>query len=229
MYSRAWFETFASAVPSWITAAEVDAIARLAPTGAYPSLLDVGCGTGRVAAPLAEKGYRVTGIDTNVEALETARRAAPFVRYVALDQRHVGLLRWTFDAAVVLWNSFGFGSEADDLEVLRGLACVLRPEGRALFDLYHPEWLRRNEQTAVSDDRGAVIDRWLNTRRSCHEIRYANGSVDRIEFNVYSPDEIQSLLRAAGFGIDELLVWWKPAVPGPDSARYQVVSSRLHS
>ena len=226
MYSGAWFDTFAARVPASVTAAEVAAITRLAPPLVYPKLLDVGCGTGRVAAPLAAEGYHVTAIDASVEALRAARHTSPAIRCVALDQRHIGRLRWTFDVAIVLWNSLGFGSAATDRTTLCGLHRVLRPGGRLLLDLYHPGWLAANEHAGTSEGRGALIDRWLEDGRSCHEIRYADGSVDRIHFNVYGPEEIERLLQEAGFRVDEFLVWWKPdAAPGPDYARYQVVST----
>lgn len=226
MYSSAWFETFAAKVPESNTTAEVAAITRLAPPAEYPRLLDVGCGIGRTTARLAERGYRVTGIDTSVGALRIARRTSAEAAYVALDQRHVGRLRWTFDAAIVLWNSFGFGGRAADLETLRGLQRVLRPGGRALLDLYHPDWLAANEQSGAVDERGATIDRWIEGGRCYHRIRYADGSVDDIQFNVYHPAEIGEMLRAAGFRPVSYLVWWKAeATPSAEFARYQVVST----
>lgn len=228
MYSEAWFATFAARVPESVTAAEVAAVTRLAPPEAFPKLLDVGCGTGRVARPLAAEGYQVTGIDTSVEALLAARHSAPRVTFVALDQRHVGELRWSFDVVVVLWNSIGFGSRSDDRATLRGLHGILRPGGRVLLDLYHPDWLQANEQTGVRDARGAIIDRWVEEQRSCHEIRYADGSVDRMSFNVYRPVEIERVLVESGFRPDGLFVRWEPdSTPGPEHARYQVVSTRM--
>ncbi len=50
-------------------------------------ILDVPCGTGRHAGPLAAAGHRVTGIDTSPVQLATARRRWPAVTYHALDMR----------------------------------------------------------------------------------------------------------------------------------------------
>ena len=228
MYSDAWFDTFAAQVPESTSAGDVAAIQRLAPPNEYPRLMDVGCGSGRATGRLVECGYRVTGIDTSAGALRTARERAPGARYIALDQRHAGRLRWTFDVVIVLWNSFGFGSRAADLETLRGLGRVVRPGGRALLDLYHPDWLAANEQSGVVDERGATIDRWVRDGRCFHEIRYVDGSVDDIQFNVYHPDEMDDMLRRAGFRTDSHLVWWKSeARPGVSFARYQVAATRL--
>lgn len=42
------------------------------------SILDIGCGLGNIAFPLASMGYRVTGIDLHAPTIETARRHNPF-------------------------------------------------------------------------------------------------------------------------------------------------------
>jgi SAM-dependent methyltransferase len=227
VYSTAWFETFAAHVPESTTAGDIAAVRALAPPDRFPRLVDVGCGTGRAACRLVECGYDVTGIDTSVEALTAARRLCEGATYVALDQRHIRHLRWTFDVAVVLWNSFGFGSREDDGETLRGLARVLRPGGRLLLDLYYPDWLADNPQSEAVDERGATINRWVRDGRCFHRIRYRDGSSDTIEFNVYRPDEITQMLSGAGFQVDAEMVWWRVETsPGPGYPRYQLACSR---
>jgi SAM-dependent methyltransferase len=226
-YSAAWFHAFADSVPAELTALEVDAIARLAPPVDHPRLLDVGCGVGRVASRLAHRGYQVTGIDASVDALRRARLATPGGRFVGLDAKHVGHVRWTFDAAISMWNSIGFGTRDEDVETVAGLGRVLRPGGRLMLDLYHPDWLAAHEQGGVADARGVTIDRWLDEGRSCHRFRYADGTEEDIQFNVYRPDEIAPLLRAAGLRPEAYLVWWKTdQAPSAECARYQIVAVR---
>jgi SAM-dependent methyltransferase len=227
MYSSEWFATFAATVPAELTAADVDGIAAIVPVDRYPRLLDVGCGIGRVAAPLAARGYAVTGIDVNVDALIRAARSAPGPRDIALDQRHIGRLHWQFDAAVLLWNSLGFAGRGADLETVSGVAAVLRPGGTVIFDLYHPEWLGRNERAGETDSRGASVRRWMRDRRCFHEIRYASGRVDDIQFDVYAPAEIADLARRAGLVPDTEMVRWNPKErPSADAPRYQFACSR---
>lgn len=43
--------------------------------GAPPPILDLGCGTGRVALHLTRRGHRVLGVDADAELVERARRA----------------------------------------------------------------------------------------------------------------------------------------------------------
>ena len=46
------------------------------------SVLDAGCGTGRVAIELARRGLEVVGTDLDPGMLETARRKAPHLEWV---------------------------------------------------------------------------------------------------------------------------------------------------
>lgn len=223
MYSLKWFATFADQLDPAITAADVSAIRRICPPSHFPDLLEVGCGTGRVAARLAERGYRVLGIDINEEALHFARTNAPGPAYVALDQRQLGQMPWKFDAVVLLWNSLGFTTRDDDATTLSGVARVLRPGGRLLVDLYHPEWLADQPNGVTTDARGAQVSRWLERGRLHHNIVYANGVVDDIQFNVYSPRQFIELAEASGLQVVSQMTWWsteKP--PRRECARYQL-------
>lgn len=227
VYSPSFFDTFAAKIAPDITAIEVDAAARYAPPSEFPRLLDIGCGIGRVTMGLMARGFQVTGIDASVEALRKARRVTSGGRFVALDFRHLGHMRWTFDVVTSYWNSIGFGSRDEDTLVLGAVREVLRPAGRLLLDLYHPEWLETHQLRDVVDPRGATVDRWLEDGRSCHTFRYADGSVDDIRFNVYRPDEMARVLTDAGFTVADRLVWWKrDQMPGPDQPRYQLVAVR---
>lgn len=227
MYSAEWFETFADTVPASIIETDLNGIGDVLPLDQYPRIVDVGCGIGRIAGPLCWRGYAVTGLDINLDALFAARRRAPDGRYVALDQRHVGRMRWSFDAALLLWNSIGFVGRNTDFETMAGLAEVIRRGGKVVLDLYHPGWLQRNQRSGEPDERGAVVRRWLRNGRCFHEIRYANGHVDDIQFDVYHPQEIRDLCHRAGFEPWVEMVWWRPdSRPSADSPRYQLICVR---
>src|SRR5207249_1356087 len=87
-----------AAAPNRFLVAEV---ADLAPARA----LDLACGEGRNAVWLAERGWRVTGVDFAEVALEKAEQLAA-ARGVELGLVHADLLDWTPPAEafdVVLW------------------------------------------------------------------------------------------------------------------------------
>ena len=105
------------------------------PSGAR--LLDVPCGQGRHAHPLAEAGYDVTGFDYSAELLAraTSRGVGPRLRYRRGDMRRLPG-NWTgkFEAVLNLFTSFGFFAHPDDdAVVIREIARVLRPGGALLW------------------------------------------------------------------------------------------------
>ena len=63
------------------THGEADFIERLGPS----SVLDAGCGMGRVAIELARRGFDVHGVDLDAELLEFARRDAPHLTWHHAD------------------------------------------------------------------------------------------------------------------------------------------------
>jgi SAM-dependent methyltransferase len=223
MYSLAWFNTFASTVAADVLEAELAAIEAMAPPAEYPAALDIGCGVGRASAGLSLRGYRVTGIDVNADALATARTRAPGVQFVELDQRRVGDLVGPFDLALVLWHSIGHASPADDEQTIRAIASVLRPGGILLLDMFHPDWLATHGRIDYHDERGATINRHVRGGRCINRIEYVGGGVDHIEFNVYTPSEMTRLAAAAGFEVAAPIAWWRPELAASEEhARYQL-------
>jgi SAM-dependent methyltransferase len=78
---------------------EATFVRALAPT----SVLDAGCGTGRVAIELARHGIDVVGVDADASMLATARERAPELTWVEHDVGTVDLER-EFDVVVMAGN-----------------------------------------------------------------------------------------------------------------------------
>ncbi len=102
---------------------EADFVQSLAPR----SVLDAGCGTGRVAAELARRGIEVVGVDVDPSMLEVARRS-PGVRWYDADLAELDLPE-RFDVVVAAGNVVVFLAEGTEQEVLRRLAAHLVPGG----------------------------------------------------------------------------------------------------
>jgi SAM-dependent methyltransferase len=123
------------------TAGEVDGVWALLGLAAGSRLLDAPCGYGRLALPLAERGVQVVGVDQSAELLAEAERRrgavpAERLRYLRHDLR-LPLAEGSFDAAMNVFTSLGYGSEADDLAILRSLAGAVRPGGLVLVETMH--------------------------------------------------------------------------------------------
>lgn len=97
----------------------------LLPAGA--SVLDAGCGTGRVAVELARRGHRVTGVDNDSSMLEVARRS-PGVTWVHADLAELDLPD-RFDLVVAAGNVMVYLAPGTEKDVVRRLAHHLVPGG----------------------------------------------------------------------------------------------------
>jgi ubiquinone/menaquinone biosynthesis C-methylase UbiE len=67
------------------------------------TVLDAGCGTGRVAIELARHGIEVVGADLDESMLDYARQHAPGITWVRSDLAELDLKR-TFDVVVMAGN-----------------------------------------------------------------------------------------------------------------------------
>ena len=67
------------------------------------SVLDAGCGTGRVAIELDHRGIEVVGVDADDSMLATARKRAPSIAWVEQDLTTLDLGR-SFDVVVMAGN-----------------------------------------------------------------------------------------------------------------------------
>ena len=102
-------------------------------------MLDVGCGYGRIAIPLAERGYEVAGIDVAPGLLRAARRnAARRNLAIHFDEGSMTDLPYpdaAFDAVVSLWSAFYELLERDEqVLALHEMGRVLRADGIGIVE-----------------------------------------------------------------------------------------------
>src|SRR5438132_9860542 len=92
------------------------------------SVLDAGCGTGRVGRELARRGIEVVGVDIDPEMRATARKKAPDVDWRVADLATIDLRRM-FDAAVLAGNVMIFLAPGTEAAVVANIARHLHPDG----------------------------------------------------------------------------------------------------
>jgi len=181
------------------------------------AVLDLGCGPGRHALPLARAGLDVTAVDTSARLIEELRdraRAEPFT----IDAR-VGDMRTferpaAFDAVLLMWTSFGyFDDEADHRRVLDRALDNLRPGGWLVVDQLGLETLCRSLQpvhlTEYEDgrllvERPVLAD--LNTRLENEWILVDGEQARRATWShrVWSAGEFARLVDEAGFELESI-------------------------
>ena len=104
---------------------EVDLLMTFTPH----SVLDAGCGTGRVAAELVRRGVEAVGIDRDPSMIDAARRLAPGVRFEVLDVTEADLGE-RFELVVMAGNVPLFTPEGTQDALVAGCARHLQPGGR---------------------------------------------------------------------------------------------------
>ena len=222
------------------TSAEVDFIEGALAPPAGGTVLDLGCGYGRHATALAERGYAVTGLDFNAHYLEIAGQEAAaagvVVKWRAGDMRTLGF-EGEFDGVYSFFTSFGYYDDEENELVIEGIARALRPGGRFLIDmvnrdgiLVHPDlrtWSQREDGALFMEEVSlelAASRVW--SRQQLIDPRGGPRVVKEYSLRVYTCAELTSMLRRHGLAVREV---WGGAERGPyttESRRLVLLSER---
>ena len=149
---------------------ECELIERLLRTygdGSIRSLLDLGCGTGNHAIPLAERGYAVVGVDRSDAMLQSARKKAVTQQSGGKATFYEGdihsfEMEHSFDASLMMFAVLGYQLENDDvLAALRTARKHMRVGGLFIFDVwYGPAVLRQqpgDRVKSIPTEKGQIL------------------------------------------------------------------------
>ncbi len=185
------------------------ALAGRLPAGAR--VLDLACGQGRHTVPLAQRGYRMVGLDYQANLLARARAAGATATFVRGDMRRLPFGA-AFDAVVNLFTAFGYFSDAENAGIVREVARVLRPGGWFVLDVANRDALLRTVQPRTwkrLPDGGVLLGEWswdVASGRYTHRQWLVDGGTTR-EFvhrvRVYTCTELTALLADAGLQVVE--------------------------
>lgn len=133
---------------------EADFVEALGPK----SVLDAGCGTGRIGIELAHRGIEVVGVDIDPRMLSTARSKAPHIQWQLGDLATVDLSR-QFDVILMAGNVMIFLTPGTEGVVLENMARHLAPGGRLVagFQL-GAGYLNLEEYDRLAQDAGLALE-----------------------------------------------------------------------
>ena len=212
-------------------------------------ILELGCGSGRIAVPIAQDGQHVVGLDRSTAMLERAerraRRANVEVRWVEGDMR-----AFSFDEAFALifvaFNSFLMLSPDDRFACLARVREHLAPRGRFACDVFQPD------PELIVGKEGGVVDEWERvdpeTGKLVHKLSSSRANVDGVTQRTWYEEtgddgavhqiggtttlhylyrrEAELLLSNAGFQIESLHGDRDGTPAGPSSPRLLIVAKR---
>lgn len=194
-----------------VSQVDTDSVWKLLELRPGMEVLDLGCGHGRIANRLAERGCRVTGLDLSPTFLERAREDASALG-VTVEYVHGDVLdtSWTrrFDRVLNWGNVLNyFDDDADGQRVLAITAKALKAEGRLLIDtMNYPSYIRNYQPSHVVEHEGdLVVDQQrldpLTSRSIATRTIFRGGKVRRepSSSRVHTFPELRDWLREAGF------------------------------
>jgi len=198
------------------TERQVEELIKLLALPPGSKILDLCCGHGRHAIPLAQRGYEVTGLDLSEVFLQKAQADAEAqgvsVRWVRSDMREIPF-EDEFDAVINMFSAFGYlEDEEEDLKVLHQVRKALKPGGLFLMEIIHREALMRRFEPRgwhYGEDGMIVLeDRRFNLLTGRNEVEvtliYPDGkrTVYHHAMRIYSLTELARLLQAAGLTVE---------------------------
>jgi SAM-dependent methyltransferase len=205
-------------------------------------VLDLGCGTGRLAIAMAAAGYRVTGVDPARPSLDAARRKPGADAVTWLDGSTEVLPPDAFDAALMTSHVAQFFVTDDEwATALTDLHRALVPGARLIFDSRDPADRRWEKWTPVDSSRldrlpdGTTVTSWTEVRSVrdgavsfTQHYGFADG--DRREatatLRFRGEDELRSTLATAGFTVDAIYGGWNRDPVGHPDGEFLVVARR---
>jgi SAM-dependent methyltransferase len=132
------------------------------------TVLDAGCGTGRVAIELAGRGHDVVGVDVDPAMLEVARAKAPSLTWVEADLTDPAFdLGRTFDVVVMAGNVLIFVPSGTEGQVIANTARHVSRGGHLVAGYsLRPGGLRPSGHDAYATAAGLVLEaRWSSWDR----------------------------------------------------------------
>ncbi len=198
-------------------------IVKIADLKEGSSILDAGCGPGRIAVELAVLGPNVTGVDIIQDELDAAAETAED-EGVKLNLIKADLRNFTedyikqkkinggkkFDAACNIYTSFGYcDTIEEDFLILQNIAASLKEGGTfimectsretAIMYFTEGEWFEREGQTVLTEF--TVEGAWEGLRSRWILIDNKTGKRFEHEFvqRLYSAADLRQMMIKAGF------------------------------
>lgn len=184
-------------------------------------VLDLTCGPGLYAVPLAQRGARVTGVDFSPASIAHARRladeedVAERCTFIESDVRAYVPESGAFDAALFLYGQLAVFPRHEAAALLSAAAAALRPGGRLVVELLNAARVDKKDSSWwFTDNTGLWGERpflhlgerrWDAAERTSVERFYVldldGGTLDEVILcdQTYEIDEMTGMMRAAGF------------------------------
>lgn len=180
------------------TRQEIDHIVDVLGLSPGMRILDVGCGPGRHAYELAERGFEVHGIDISQAFIDIATASAP--RGATFDRMDARALTFSneFDAAICLCQgAFGLmTANGHDIDVLHGIRRSLKDGAGVALSAFNAYFaVKYHELATFNADTGVAHEHT--------EIKNQAGEAREVDLwtGCYTPRELRLMLNNCDFEV----------------------------
>lgn len=196
---------------NWLTDTTVDVIRDLLPAGA--AIIEFGAGTGRMALPLAEAGYRVTAVEPSEPMLAQLRQSDTSADIECIQstlQDYSGDAR--HDLALCVFTVVIYLLTAEDLHAaMHSVRRSLKPGGLLLIDvpsreLFHNRRVRKRRLQRTVAMKSLGGDLFAYTEKVVLGEALGGGSyVDRFTVRCWSREQVLQAAAEAGLQLQQEL------------------------
>ena len=204
-------------------------------------VLDLCCGTGKVGAEMARRGYHAVGVDLAEGMIRCCHEREPLMPAAVMDATKLGLRPESFDLVVSLYDSLNYITDPEGLQqCFIGVARALRTGGLMIFDMNTARALRIGLFTQTNaSTREPLMYRWEShwdeARKLCRVDMHFQwrGPGERVQFSethyerAYEEDEVREMLAAAGMETVQVYDAYSFRRPGVFANRVFYVARRL--
>jgi SAM-dependent methyltransferase len=198
-------------------------------------ILELACGTGVLAAELARRGHRLTGVDACPEMIAVARRRMRRTRNrPRLEVRDMREIRFhaAFDLATCTFDAINYVRGKSNLSrVFENVHGALRPGGHFLFDsttrfLFED----RSRGTFRRDLGGETFFQSCaydpEARLATTTFRFADGATEVHRQEAYGARDLAPLLEAGGFSVRSIWEDLERRDAAPDAHRIFLLAAK---
>ncbi len=201
---------------------EINFIKKYLPLNKYKKIIDVACGTGRIAIPLSKSGYTLLGIDNNKDFINQAKKEAlnnfTNINFINSDYRDLPDIL-EFDAAIFIYSSFGYFSDRENIKLLRSINTRLRDNGLIILDNLNYYWAKNKPEGFWKDLTTRFEDNFLKLHnfsqikrlrliteddkyeKTTYKVRYNSGKIQTASFKqrLFNKQDMDNFLKKSGF------------------------------
>jgi 2-polyprenyl-3-methyl-5-hydroxy-6-metoxy-1,4-benzoquinol methylase len=211
------------------------------------TILELGCGNGRVSINLAKRGFNVTGIDISSlcvnDAIKRAKqRKLKNVQFICGDMRKLNTtLRRKYDAVISIWTSIGFYGKRTDKKILQSISKLLKKKGIVMIlSTMSREFLLQHFCPTAHEEIGnlfvmhkhqfdpfhsTINNKWIFYKKRGKNLTY----IDEIAFNfrIYSRHEMVEMAESAGLTFVEAYDSLRTLRPTKSDSHINMVFKKL--